>query len=164
MGAVRIWARRARGNLSAYFSNSLGTQKQFNNEAFTKTNKQQKKRKQKKKKPCACFSSNRNHMGIYWEKQELVAFCYYSIYHTVMEGSNLWSLLGKPDRYRDKCPCHNRIYIIHVIIDHCVICPIIHLIIWWDECKANAHVIYWCTPAGSHWSSSPATCPQQHRA
>lgn len=67
VGSVRIWAGRARGNLSAYLSNSLGTQKQFNNEAFSKTNKQQKKEAEKKKKPCACFSSNRNHMGIYWE-------------------------------------------------------------------------------------------------
>lgn len=51
MGAVRIWAGKARGNLSAYFSNSLGTQKQFNNEAFTKTNKQPKKGSRKKKSP-----------------------------------------------------------------------------------------------------------------
>lgn len=52
MGAVRIWAGKARGNLSAYFSNSLGTQKQFNNEAFTKTNKQQKKEAEKNKALC----------------------------------------------------------------------------------------------------------------
>lgn len=81
-----------------------------------------------------------------------------------MEGSNLWSLLAKPDRYRDKCPCHNRIYIIHVIIDHCVICSITHLIIWWSRWKANVGVIYWCTPVGSCRPSLPATCPWQHRA
>lgn len=54
MGAVRIWAQRARGNLSAFLSNLLATQKQFNNEVFSKTNKQ-KKRKQKNKKALCVF-------------------------------------------------------------------------------------------------------------
>lgn len=54
MGAVRIWAQRARGNLSAFLSNLLATQK-FNNEVFSKTYKQITKRKQKKKKALCMF-------------------------------------------------------------------------------------------------------------